>query len=500
MSAYDKSGQRVYFVREGSYGKPYDPESSGITAWTQVPADYPHWRKLDYITDGFEASLPKIEKIKQFDVSDGKHASSIASGNIAPQDITLTMDGQALEFLPMAVGAPAYSSHGRAMTQVLTFTTAQPTQGDYFLFDVITSTGAIQHYAVWSDTAGDGSTGKPTITGINASNVLAANTSACASVTDVADAVELIIETTLGGGGTADITSADNVAGVLTLIHARAGAVQPARDSGSAFDVTVSVTTWGSTTYSITEALTSSIPSFTLHFEQQNNTSSADILWDIFGCVVKEIVINNVFSDNIIKYDVTFACPYATAGLRCTNPPPRKQIQTYPSMFSIQESASNYIIMEGTTDRTPQTVTSVVLTISNTIVFQPNINSRHMVQAYAGERKITLKIIGQTTEKELFNYWQGAFTLSGSDWIPSGASGRLNSVFKLQRDATYDYLTIAFYNWVCFDHNFAFATVDDAVKNVDMTLEDGTADTNGRIITSFSYVSYMDRTILLGTK
>ena len=67
---YDKSGQDIFFQRESdTYGHIYDPEDSGITTWTQIPANYPHWRKLDYITDTFDPIIPMIEKLKIFDIT-----------------------------------------------------------------------------------------------------------------------------------------------------------------------------------------------------------------------------------------------------------------------------------------------------------------------------------------------------------------------------------------------------------------------------------------------
>lgn len=497
---YNKSGQRLYFVREESeYGHPYDPEDA-LTKFTILAADYPHWRRFDLVPDSQDIVIPIIEKIKSFDISDSKHASAIFSGNIEPVDFTIDMEAQGLEFLPNSFGPPALSSHTQAMTQVLTFTTVEPTQGDYFLFDVINSGGTIDHYGVWSDTANDQSTGKPTVTGIHADKMLPVDTSGPpANITALADAVETIIETTLGGGGTSDITSADNVAGVLTLIHARSGAVQMAHDSVAAFDVSVSVTTWGATTYTITEALDTNLPSFTIHVEQRNTTTAEDIVWDIFGCVVDSVDVSVNFGDKIVKCSVTFKTPYAleNSNGRSTNPPPRKMIDAFPTMLALKESAAAYLIMEGTTDRTPQTVDSVGLNIINNVNFKSDISARYGVLAVAGKRDIMLKIVGATQEKELFTYWQGAYKASGSDWIPTSASGKLNSKFKLQRDATYDYINISFYNWLLKEHNFVFVDVDEAVKSVEMTLEDGSSDTNGRTIDSATFVSYMDRTIMV---
>jgi hypothetical protein len=493
---YNKSGQNLFFVREESeYGHPYDPEDE-LTKFTILAANYPHWRKFDLIPDAQDIVLPIIEKIKKFDTSDSKHASAILSGNIEPVEFTIDMDAQGLEFLPTSFGPPAFSSHGQAMVQTITCPaeSGNITQGDYFLIDAITS-NTVEHFAVWFGTSGE--TGKPTITGINATNVLNAQLSATtptSTATQVATAVKTILDldATFGAASTG---------AVVTVTHAASGAVQPAHDSGVAPSVcTFAVTTWGSTTYTITEALDTNLPSFTIHAEQKNTTTDEDIVWDIFGCVVESVEVSVNFGDKIVKCSVTFKTPYAleNSNGRNTNPPPRKMIDAFPTMLALKESAAAYLLMEGTTDRTPQTVDSVVLNISNNVSFKSDISARYAILAVAAKRDITLRIVGATQEKELFTYYQGAYKAEGTDWVPTGGiGGKLNSKFKLQRDATYDYINISFYSWLLKEHNFTFVSVDEAVKSVDMTLEDGNSDTNGRVIDSATFVSYIDRTIMI---
>lgn len=496
---YPKSEQRIYFQREQAYGEIYDPEAE-LTAFTSVPDDYPHWRRLDFIPDATDIVIPFVEKLAQYDIQDGKHPGAIFSGNIEPQEFTLDCSAQALEFLAFAIGAPSTSSHTRAMTQVLTFTDATPAQGTYFLFDVIETGGNINHYGVWSDTANDQATGKPTLTGINASKMLPANTNAVATVEDVADAVEAIIEATLGGGGTSDITSADNVLGVLTLIHARSGAVQIAHDGEAVFGLTtVSPTTFGATNYTVTEGLSYSLPSFTMRVEQRNpGDNSEDIIYDLFGCVIEEITINVDYGEKIVKASVLVKCPYAienTTHGRADIPPPKKYLNAFPTMSALQEDTAEYVIMEGTTDRTPRQVDKVMLRIKNNVTFKPDISKKYKNLAIAGKRDVEMEIIGSTDEKELFKYWQEAYTISGGDWIPENASGKLNTKFRLDRDATYDYLIISVYNWLIQEHNFHFVSVDEAVKAVEMKFIDGSPDGNGRIIDSCTFVSPIDQCV-----
>ena len=452
MSLYDKSGQRIFFQRETTYGNIYDPESD-IAAWSQVPADYPHWRKLDIMEDTFDMSIPFIEKLKKFDISDSKHASSILSGNIAPVDITFEMTAQGLEFLPCSIGAPALSSHDQAMIQTITCPTEASgiAQGDYFLIDAIT-TNITEHFAVWADTAGDTSTGKPVITGVNAANVLPANLSG-STPTSTAAQVATAVATIINADGTFGAAASG---AICTVTHAASGAVQMAHDSQDApMGIIVGVTTWGATTYTVTESIGTSLPSFVIHLEQRNDTSAEDELWDLFGCVVESISVSLTYGDKIANYTVVFKCPYALPGLRSTNNPPRKYIKAFPAMSSIQESAGSFLIQEaGTTirDRTPQQVDSVVLEINNNITFRSDISKRYKTFPIAGKREITLQIIGNTSERELFQYFLEAFTNDATDWIPTSANGKLYGVFKIQRDATYDYISISFYNWlfICF--------------------------------------------------
>lgn len=496
---YNKKDQVIYFQRETDDGGVYDPETA-LTPFAVVGANYAHWRRLDVIPEGTDLIIPKIEKFKRYDISDSKHPSFIASGNIEPQEFTISMDAQGLEFLPLAIGEPTDSSHDRALTQVLTFTDAGPAQGTYFLFDVIETGGDINHYGVWSDTSNDQATGKPTVIGIHADKMLPADTSGVASVTDVANAVETIIETTLTAG-TSDITSADTVAGVLTLIHARSGALQRAHDGASSFGLaTVSITTGGVTTYASIEGLTHSVPTFSFRVEQGNtDTAAQGIIWDLFCCAIQSITVSSSFGDRVVKVDVTFICPYAAennAG-EVTNHPPTKLIPAFVAHDSLQEGAAAYILMDNnTTDLTPKGVDRVTLTINNNITYKGDISTKYLKYPVAGARNFIMNIVGWTDTKTLFTYWQGLYAASGTEWVPTGATNQLNTVFELRRDATYDKIIIPLYNWYVEEHNFHFVDVGEAIKVVDISLTDGTTNKNGRMVSSATFVSSIDKTIM----
>ena len=66
---------------------------------------------------------------------------------------------------------------------------ATPTQGQYFIF----SCGGTPH-AIWFDTAGDATTGKPVIDGITAGNTLAANVNAGVTAAQCATAIQVIAD------------------------------------------------------------------------------------------------------------------------------------------------------------------------------------------------------------------------------------------------------------------------------------------------------------------
>ena len=494
---YDKSGQDIFFVREDSYGLPADPQTSAnVTAWTKLPQTYTLWRKLDYITDSFDPVLPIIEKLKIFDIGDSKHASAIASGNIEPVEFSINMEAQGLEFLMFAIGAPAVSSHGQKFkTEITCVADVSGSLNDtYFLIDGVNAAGTQERFCVWFDVDSGGSA--PTVEGIADANRLEVDISA----NDTAATIQAAVATKIAAEAEfADDTSA---AAVVKLVAANNGAVLPAHDSGSTTKTgfAFSQTTQGSTTYTVTEVLTTILPSFTLHLEQRNTTAAESIIWDLFGCVIDSVEVNVSFNEKIVKYTVGIKCPYAVAGDLALNPPARKQIDTMASMSALQESAAAYIIQEGTTDRTPTTVEKVTFSINNNINFQPDVAARYMKLAISGKRDVTMNIVGATHEKELFDYWQGAYTLDDDGYYRPTASaedGKLNTVFKLQREATYDYISITVYNWLLRDHNFTFVSVDDAIKMVDMTFEDGSADSNGRILTSTTFVSYIDGSIMV---
>jgi len=89
-----------------------------------------------------------------------------------------------------------------------------------------------------------------------------------------------------------------------------------------------------------------------------------------------------------------------------------------------------------------------------------------------------------------------ATQVSSGDWIPASASERLNTKFKMQKDATYDYILISIYNWMIREHNFTLVSVDDAVKLVDIMLEDADGNSSGIMIDDCDFIGYTDPVIM----
>jgi len=507
MSIYEKAGQKIYFQREVTYGSIFDPDAE-IEPWVAVDTDYPHWHRLDTIEDSFNVGIPFIEKLRKFDLDAAKHPSGVFDGNYEPIELAFDMTAQALEFLPLSIGAPTVTSSGQAMVQHLkcgSKTNGEIIHESSFIVDVMLTGGTIEHYCFYYDVDGGGAA--PDITGLTDYNVLAV--SGATTAASVATIVKNIIDakTDVSAEIHAQYTDVVVVTGDIN------GAVNQAFElvNEGVTGMQFNIVTYGSTLYTVTEDITTTLPSFTFHIEHRNATSAEDLVYDLFGCVVNSININVAYGDQVALYNVTFKCPYGVSTTRALNPPPKKYIPGYPSMSSMKEAADEYLVQEdglstttGSTlqmiDRTPTQVDSVSLTINNNVEFKGDISKRFKNLACAGKRDITLQIIGNTTEKELFQYFLEAFTNDGTDFYPSNAAGRLNSVWKLQRDATYDYIKITFYNWLMSDHNFSFVSVDDAVKAVDITFIDSNGDSNGRVITGFTFASRVDRTVMLGTQ
>lgn len=510
MTVYDKSGQRLFFVRENAtYGQPYDPASdANIVAFgttttlgdTPIPANYVHWRRLDFIPDAADIILPQIAKIKQYDIGDFKHAGAVVSGNIEPIEFSLEMDAQHMEFLAFAIGSPVFNSHKQKISQTITCVAKSAmSNGDYFLMDMINSADDVEHHLFWFDIDAGGSAPTSPAGIADADRHEVALDGAADTATGTADALEAILE------ALDEITTANNEAGVITVVPTNNGAVVPARDGVATTGFTFAVATQGSTAFDITESTDTTLPSFTLHVEAQNATSAEDIVWDLYGCVVESVEVSNSYGDKVAKYTVTIKCPYAleNSNGKATLPPSKKITAPFVALECLQESTNNCLLQAGTTstvnstdDHTPEQLDKVVLTIKNNVAFKTDLAHKHAVLACAGKRDVSLNLVGNTGEKELYTYFLEATKVSSGDWIPASASERLNTKFKMQKDATYDYILISVYNWLIKEHNFTLVSVDDAVKNVDILLEDADGNSSGIMIDDCDFIGYTDPVIM----
>jgi len=475
-------------VNEDPYGEHYDPEDEHA-AWTAISASFPHVIPIDIIKDSFDYDVPKILKEKIYAIGGGKHPTVIANTKQEPVEITFDTQMQSALFLAYAIGSVASTGTRAEITEITCpAESGNISQGDYFLINGIDGSGE-EHFAVWMDTAGDGSTGKPTIAGIAADHVLAANISG-STPTSTAIQIATAVQTILDADGAFGAANGGGTLAVVTVTNAANGAVRDARDSGVApCGISVNVTTQGVSTHTVTENVTVKLPSFTIHIEQQNREASAeDIIIDLFGCVVDNIEVNVDYEEGIVGASVTLKCPHYAIGNKLTNPPPYASLLEPHVWKNLQESASNYLLQEGTTDKTPDSVNSVTLTIANNVNFQPDIGYRYNRYHVAGKRDVSLNMIGFSTTKDTWEYFLDTWDNVNQRY--SSASGRLNSKFKLERTATYDYLDLSVYNWLLEEHNHNIVSIDDGIKGIDFTLTNATPDSNRRIIDSFSIVDY----------
>jgi len=488
---YQEIDQRIFLVNEQSYGYPYDPQTDRA-AWTKLGATFPHVIPINIIADSFDYDIPKIIKEKIYAIGGGKHPTVIANTKQEPVEITFETKMQYAIFKAYAIGSVA-STGTRPEVTVITFATVTDSsaQGKYFLVNGIDASGE-EHFAVWLDTAGDGSTGKPAVEGIAADHVLAANVSGAVDPTnptaaEISAAVHAIMNAD-AAFGTVDGT------GSVTVTNALDGAVRDARDSGAdPMGISVSITQQGVNTHTVTENVTANLPSFTIHIEQQNRGDSGeDIVIDLFGCVIDSYEVSVDYGEGTVTESVTFRCPHYAVGTKLTNPPPFADTLEPHTWANLKESASNNIFMEGIIDKTPTSVNSVRFTVGNNVDFQPDIGVRYNRYHIAKKREVSLNIVGFSENRDSLDYYLDEWDNVNQRY--SSASGRLNSKLKLQRDATYDYSDLSVYNWLLEEHNHNIVSIDDGIKGIDITLTDATPDSNRRIIDSFSIVDYLSDT------
>ena len=491
---YQEFDQKIFMVDEHAYGEHYDPESEHV-AWAAISAAFPHVIPVNIITDSFDYEIPRRLHEKILAIGGGKHAAMIVNTVQEPVDISFETKMQHPLFMAYAVGQETSTGTG-AVKEIttITFTTVtdDSAQGKYFLINGIDANGE-EHFAVWIDTVNDQSTGKPTIAGINSDNVLPANLAAALDPTNPT-AAELSAAVNTIVGGDAVFGSTDGT-GSIEVTNASAGAVRDVRDSGvDAMGITVSVGTQGSTTHTITPSVGHALPSFTLHIEQYNtDTPSESIYIDLFGCVVSECEISVDFEAKIIGESVNIKSVNYIVGVKFTNPPNFIDLIEPFVWGALKESASNYLIMAGTTDKTPAIVTKTSIKVSNDVVFYPGIGVNYATTVVNKKRTVELNIIGFTQIKDLFDAFKDSWDNTNNYYTNVGA--KLNTVFTLTRTATNDYFKIAVSNWyveACNQHVF---NIDEGIKGIDITFTDAVPASNGgSIISTFTIADYLSET------
>lgn len=481
---YKQPDQSIYIVDEHTYGEHYDPETEHA-AWIAIAATFPHVIPVNVITDSFDYDIPKILKEKIFAIGGGKHASMVVNTIQEPVEVSFETKMQNPVFLAYAIGDTASTGTRAEISTVTCLAKGSCVQDSYFLINDLDASGE-KHYAIWIDVSGSGS--KPTIAGINASNVIQANISGDTTDVQVATTVTTAINTTssitaTNGGGTL---------AVVTCTNDNDGAVRDVRDSGTvATGFSFAVTTQGANTHTVTEETGFDLPSFTMHIEQRNTDSNEDIIVDLFGCVITNYELTVDYGDKIVKESVTLKTVNFALGNRLTNAPAKVHL-IEPHTWVNLKGTSNYILREGVTDKTPEIVKKTVLKITNEVEFQPELESRYPQTVTCGKKEVTLNIVGHTKKRDTFDYYRDTWDTANNRY--SSASGRLNTQFKLERDATYDYMLISVYNWLIEEHNHHVFNVDDKMKSLDITLTEATPDSNLRIIDSFTIVDYLSDT------
>lgn len=487
---YEEKDQKVCFVKEVTgnvltYLTPYDPETdAGVAEVTKLPADYPHLERFDPLPDADIGLKPPIRiKKKVYDVGGGKHPSHIVNSHYEIAEFELSTEALNMALLSYAIGKTVTSVGTRAMVDTITCVAdvSDSLDGTYILLDVISSE-AVKHYCIWID-VDDSGTVSPAVTGIgNHTEVTTIATNDTAA--DVATAIAAVIQ------GLTEITTAVASAGVITITHTNSGAVRQARNGAASPGFSYEVSTWGASTYTLTENIGRELASFTTHVEQVEEDGVEDVIFDLFGCVINTCVIDIDFESETVKTNYTVQSPMvAVDGNALTNPPVKKKNESFT--FGHINQTGGYVLQEGATDKTPTSIKKLTLTIENNIEFFPDVGYNYLRFAASKKRNISLNIVGFDSVKELFDYWKGLWNNTEGHY---DSLDRLNSVIKLRRLADYDEVSLSIYNWLVEEHNFHIFNIDEGIAALDVTLTDATPDANLRIISAATMKSYEGQT------
>jgi len=482
MSYFQQKDERVYMFPETST---YLTPLNG-TIVTANPVTYPWYSRLNIVPDGLDWDMPIKIKEKVWDIGSGKHPSHIINTIQEPVDITLEMMMVDARLLAMAIGTTNSAGSQAAVHTITPSTwTAINVDGAYFLYYVVDGSGHQKCYAIYSDVNSDQG-GAPSITGTtnvnidfaSADNLTGVNITTVATYLDELElAMEALTEITV-------VTTTDTVATITTV--ANTGAVCHPRNGASSPAFTFTATTYGASIQTVTESTGSALPSFGIHIEYYH--ASEPIAVDLFGCTVISHETTVDFSEKIVKESVVIRASTYAIGNVSTCPPPKRTIT--PHIWkNLAESASNYLIMLGTTDKTPKIMSKMMLKVENEVDFHPEIGYAYTKHVIAGKRTVTMNLIGFIQINDLWTYWYD--TWDNANGYYTNAAARLNSEIKIERTATYDTWQLSVYNWLIESYGLRIFPIDDKIMGIDVTFTDATPDGSGYIIDSFVISDYV---------
>lgn len=479
---YEEVDQRFYMTREESYLTPY--KGTKVTALT---ATYPYLIPVPLIEGGCDIDIPKIIKQKIYGIGGGKHPTTIANTKQEPVTFTLETKFQTALFMSYAIASMSSSVtatglQAEAGTITCVADVSDSLDGTYFLIESIDGSGDNQTYCIWIDTD-DSGTAYPGPAEIDVGNRIEVTGIA---TNDTAATVAGFIEAAIEA---LDIVSSAADA-VITYACDNNGSVMHARDGSAPTGFTFAITTNGASTHTISEGIGREQPSFTLHVEQNQDEDGDDIRFDLFGCVVSNYKIKVDYEDALVTETIEITCPHYAVGNNNLNLPPQFDTDHSPATWvDMKEAATKYLLMEGTTDTTPAIVKTLELSINNNVSAQPEIGYRYANYMISSKREVQLTMSGYADNKDRIEDLLDTWSVINN--YLTNRSGRINSLFKLQREATYDYFELAIYNWIVEEHSFKIFSIEDGVLGFDLTLSDATPDANKRIFNSFIVKDYL---------
>ena len=468
MSFFDSKLINIGMVYESAFRTP-----TGGAKDTKVGATDALYALPIILKDKVGLGLPIKLREKLFTIGSGKYASKILNKNYEPIDFTLEGPMQLPTFLGYAVGTVASSTAAQAEVTYVECVADVADSLDETYFVLFDGTAT---YAVWMDAAEDNTfTADPSLD--NSIEVdFATNATAATVAAAVASAVN----------GDAKFTAAVDPASSarVKITTADSEAHSDAYDVDTNFRVYLDTQGVPATSlaHSCLENITYAMKSFTLHFELEHS-GSEDIIVDLFGCVVDEVELDITKDTGAVICRAKCKAAYGLSGGTAHTTSPT-ELALEPFMWNDVQSSSDdanlRILDEANTERCPQAIDKLTLTIKNNLDFKNTIGDNRGSYPISHKREIELKITGYSQNKNLFDFWRG--TWNNATNIMSGATTKLSAHLRLLRTAGTDLFDIHLYNLSVDEHSVDLYPIDDAIWSVDVTLGAATADLDGRQI------------------